>query len=260
MNECKGLPLALKVIGASLRDKDHKHWMSAKNRLLCGEPICKSHEINLLKQMKFSIAYLLEKVKGCFLDLASFLEDKKNFLDILINLWAVIHDLDEEKAFAILIELFENLLFSLVTKARTGELYSGYFEIYFTQHDDVLRDLALNLSKEGNINLRKRLLMPQREQGLPKEWKGKANQPLNTEVVLLHPSDMRKMNWFSLQIPEVKVLILNFFSKKYCLPPFINNLPKHKPLIWINHNNSHAVLHNLLVFNNMSNMEEPLVC
>ncbi|GMH16683.1 hypothetical protein Nepgr_018524 [Nepenthes gracilis] len=253
VNECKGLPLALKVIGASLRGQDQMYWMSAKNRLLRGEPICESHEIDLLERMKFSIAYLPEKVKECFLDLASFPEDKKIPLDVLINMWVEIHDLDEEEAFAILIELSEKHLLSLMKEARAGDLYSSYFEIYVTQHD-VLRDLALHLSKDGNINQRKRLLMPRREQGLLKEWERRADQPFNAQVVSLHTGEMREMDWFPMQFPEAEVLILNFCSNKYCLPPFINNMPKLKALILINHSNSHAVLHNLSVFNNMPNL------
>ena len=86
MNECKGLPLALKVIGASLRGQSEMFWASAKNRLSRGEPICESHEINLLERMAMSINSLPNKVRECFLDLGAFPEDKKIPLDVLINM------------------------------------------------------------------------------------------------------------------------------------------------------------------------------
>lgn len=118
MNECKGLPLALKVIGASLRDQSELFWASAKNRLSRGEPICESHESHLLERMEMSVKFLAEKVRQCFLDLGAFPEDKKIPLDILINMWVELHDIDEEEAFAILVELVNKNLLTLVKDAR----------------------------------------------------------------------------------------------------------------------------------------------
>lgn len=118
MNECKGLPLALKVIGASLRDQTEMFWASAKNRLSRGEPICESHENNLLERMATSVNCLPKKVRECFLDLGAFPEDKKIPLDVLINMWVEIHDIDEEEAFAILVELSNKNLVTLVKDAR----------------------------------------------------------------------------------------------------------------------------------------------
>ncbi|KAL8141145.1 hypothetical protein V2J09_007166 [Rumex salicifolius] len=124
VSECKGLPLALKVIGASLRDQPPMFWMSAKNRMARGEPICEAHQINLLERLKVSIDYLQGKVRECFVDLAAFPEDKKIPLDILINMWTEIHDIDEEEAFAILIELSDKNLLTLVKDSRCINLQS----------------------------------------------------------------------------------------------------------------------------------------
>lgn len=93
-------------------------WISAKNRLSRGEPICESHEINLLERMAISVEYLTPKVRECFLDLGSFPEDKRIPLDVLINMWVEVHDLDEEEAFAILVELSNKNLLTLVKDAR----------------------------------------------------------------------------------------------------------------------------------------------
>ncbi|MCI29532.1 disease resistance protein, partial [Trifolium medium] len=95
--------------------------------------------------MAISINYLREEIKECFLDLCSFPEDKKIPLDVLINMWVEIHDIDEKDAFAIVVELSNKNLLTLVKEARAGGMYSSCFEISVTQHD-VLRDLALNLS------------------------------------------------------------------------------------------------------------------
>lgn len=118
VRECKGLPLALKVIGASLRDQSEMFWASAKNRLSRAEPICDSHESHLLERMASSVNCLADKVKECFLDLGAFPEDKKIPLDVLINMWVEIRDIDEEEAFAILVELSNKNLVTLVNDAR----------------------------------------------------------------------------------------------------------------------------------------------
>jgi hypothetical protein len=116
--ECRGLPLALKVIGASLRGQPPKIWLSAKNRLSRGEAISDSHETKLLERMAASVECLSEKVRGCFLDMGCFPEDKKIPLDVLINIWMETHDLDEPDAVAILFELSNRNLLTLVNDAQ----------------------------------------------------------------------------------------------------------------------------------------------
>lgn len=68
---------------------------------------------------------------------------------------------------------------------RAGDVYSSYFEISASQHD-VLRDLALYMSKREGINDRRRLLMPRRETRLPKEWERNMDQPFNAQIVSIH--------------------------------------------------------------------------
>lgn len=94
------------------------YWASAKKRLSRGEPICESHRNNLLDRMAISIQFLPKKVRECFLDLGSFPEDKKIPLEVLINMWVELHYLDEEEAFAILVELSDRNLLTLVKDAR----------------------------------------------------------------------------------------------------------------------------------------------
>ncbi|XVF74154.1 hypothetical protein PTKIN_Ptkin13bG0037300 [Pterospermum kingtungense] len=253
VKECKGLPLALKVIGASLRDQPEMYWASARKRLSRGEPICESHEHKLLERMALSVEYLNKKVKECFLDLGSFPEDKKIPLDVLINMWIELHGIDEEDAFAILVELSDKNLLTLVKDARTGDAYGSYYEIHVTQHD-VLRDLALHLSNREDVNERKRLLMPKRETELPREWEKNTDQPFNAQIVSVHTGEMKEMDWFRMEFPKAEVLILNLSSDEYFLPPFIDDMPKLRALIVINHGTAEATLKNFSVFNNLANL------
>ncbi|KAE8689493.1 Zinc finger CCCH domain-containing protein 26 [Hibiscus syriacus] len=76
--------------------------------------------------------------------------DKKIPLDVLVNMWVEIHNIDEEEPFAILMELSDKNLLTLVKDTRAGDAFCSYYEICVTQHD-VLRDLAIHLSNQGSI-------------------------------------------------------------------------------------------------------------
>uniref|UniRef100_A0A2P2IMS3 Uncharacterized protein MANES_05G169600 n=2 Tax=Rhizophora mucronata TaxID=61149 RepID=A0A2P2IMS3_RHIMU len=250
--ECKGLALALKVIGSSLRDQPEIYWASAKRRLSKSEAICESHQ-DMLDRMEISIRFLPKKVRECFLDLGCFPEDKKIPLDVLVNMWVEMHDLDEEEAFAVLVELSEKNLITLVKDVRAGDLYSTYYEISVTQHD-VLRDLAIHMSNLGSINDRKRLLMPRRETEIPRDWERNADQPFNAQIVSVHTGEMKEMEWFQMEFPKAEVLILNFSADEYFLPPFIDNMPKLRALIVINSSGANASLYGFLAFSNLYNL------
>ncbi|KAI9200077.1 hypothetical protein LWI28_002374 [Acer negundo] len=225
VNECKGLPLALKVIGASLRGRPEMYWRGAQQRLARGEPICESHESNLVNRMAISINYLPKKVHECFLDMGSFPEDKKIPLEVLINIWVEVHDIDEEEAFAILIELAERNLVTLVKDPRAGDMYSSHYDV-------------------SVISTR----------CLPKDWERNADQPFNAQIVSIHIGEMLEMDWFRMEFPKAEVLILNFSSKEFFLPPFIENMPKLSALIVINYGTSNATLQNFSVCSNLTNL------
>ncbi|KAG8049109.1 hypothetical protein GUJ93_ZPchr0009g2468 [Zizania palustris] len=253
--ECRGLPLALKVIGASLRGLPPKIWLSAKNRLSRGEAISDSHEIKLLERMATSIECLSGKVRECFLDLGCFPEDKKIPLDVLINIWMEIHDIDEPEAFAILVELSNKNLLTLVNDAqnKAGDLYSSYHDFSVTQHD-VLRDLALHMSGRDALNNRRRLVMPRREESLPRDWQRNKDTPFEAQIVSIHTGEMKESDWFQMSFPKAEVLILNFASAVYCLPPFIATMHNLKALVMINYGTVSATFDNLSAFTMLNDL------
>ncbi|CAN6356766.1 unnamed protein product [Urochloa humidicola] len=253
--ECRGLPLALKVIGASLRDQPPKIWLSAKNRLSRGEAISDSHETKLLERMAASVECLSEKVRDCFLDLGCFPEDKKIPLDVLINIWMEIHDLDEPDAFAILVELSNKNLLTLINDAqnKAGDLYSSYHDYSVVQHD-VLRDLALHMSGRDPLNKRMRLVMPRREETLPRDWQRNKDTPFDAQIVSIHTGEMKESDWFQMSFPKAEVLILNFASDVYYLPPFIATMQNLKALVLINYGTTSATLDNLSAFTTLSGL------
>ncbi|XP_074576820.1 putative disease resistance protein At4g33300 [Curcuma longa] len=255
VEECKGLPLALKVIGASLRDQPPKFWLRAKNKLSRGEALCESHENKLIERMALSIESLSVKVRECFLDLGCFLEDKRIPIDVLINVWMELHDLDEEDAFAILVELSNKNLLTLLKDAqsRAGDIYSSYVELSVTQHD-LLRDLALYVNNQESLNTRRRLIMPKRENELPKEWERNKDQQFEAQIVSINTGEMKESDWFQMHFPKAEVLILSFCADVYFLPPFLSTMPKLRALILINYGTSCASLQNRAIFTSLNNL------
>lgn len=65
---------------------------------------------------------------------------------------------------------------------------------------------------------------------------------------------MGEMEWFRMEFPKAEVLILNFDSTDYFLPPFIENMPKLRAIVLINYSTKTAEIHNLSVLGNLSNL------
>ncbi|CAI0465327.1 unnamed protein product [Linum tenue] len=203
--------------------------------------------------MAIVVQFLPKKVRECFLDLGSFSEDKKIPLDVLINMWVEIHVVDEEEAFAILVELADKNLLTLVKDARVGDLYSIYHDISVIQHD-VLRDLTIHMTNHGEINERKQIIMSRREIELPREWERNAGKPFCAQIISIHTGEMKKMDWLTMDLPKAEVLIIKFFATTYFLPPFIHNMPRLRALIVINHHSQNATLRNLSIRSNNINL------
>ncbi|XP_006279735.2 putative disease resistance protein At5g47280 [Capsella rubella] len=253
VDECKGLPLSLKVIGASLKGRPEKYWQGAVNRLSRGEPADINHETIVFAQIEASLEILDKKSRECFLDLGAFPEDKKIPLGVIINMWVELHDMDEETAFSILMDLADKNLLTLVKDPRFGALYTGYHDVFVTQHD-VLRDVALLLSSFGKVNSRKRLSMPQRALTLPREWERSNDEPYNARVVSIHTGEMNEMDWFDMELPKTEVLIINFSSDNYVLPPFIAKMGRLKALLVINNGLFHVRLQDFSSFTNLAKL------
>ncbi|CAN6582725.1 unnamed protein product [Malus baccata var. baccata] len=209
VNECKRLPLALKVIGASLKDQPELCWANARSKLSKGEAFCESHENNLLKRMATSLDCLSKKVKSCFLDLGAFPEDKKIPLDVLTNMWVEIHGIDEEEAFAILVELSNKNLLTLM----------DWFQMEFPKCEV----LILNFSSDDEY------LLPPFIENMPKLRAliimnySTSNAILNGFSVFSNLSNLRSLWLEKVSVPQLSTIPLKNLRKIYIILCKISN-------------------------------------
>ncbi|XP_043720387.1 putative disease resistance protein At5g47280 [Telopea speciosissima] len=226
---CKGLPLALKVIGHSLHQQPAKVWQQ-KERMMSSCSIFKSHS-DLLSCLATSLDFLTEEVQECFMDLGSFPEDERIPASSLIDIWVELYGIDEVDAYINLLELSTLNLVSLIefTSGDAGQIDGNLNGLFVTQHD-LLRDLAIYQSQQKST----RLIMKRREESLPWRWSKEEHQFQNARLVSIQTGEMSSSNWYNMHFPEAEVLILDFSATKYTLPPFVEKMEKLKVLIIIN--------------------------
>jgi len=97
VRNCKGLPLAIKVIGRSLSHQPHELWQKMVEEWSQGHSILDSN-IELLTSLQKIIDILEDNpiIKECFMDLALFPEDQRIPLTALIDMWAELYELDDD--------------------------------------------------------------------------------------------------------------------------------------------------------------------
>ncbi|KAI4314930.1 hypothetical protein L6164_027790 [Bauhinia variegata] len=265
---CKGSPLALKVIGGSLcgEESESEAWQEMKKSL-------QSHSIldandDLLTRLQNSLDLLEHKspvessmkvpYKECFKDLGLFPEDQRIPVASLIDMWTELYNLDDDgtKAMFIVKKLANrNLANVIVTKNRdannSGE-YKYYNYHFVTQHD-LIRELAIYLSKEGTFEERKRLIIDEisrphwwiveNPQGItarilsffPKWFIGQRQQRVVARTMSISTDENFTSDWCSMQADKTEVLVLNIRSKTYAFPEFMKKMSKLRVLIVTNY-------------------------
>ena len=106
MENCKGLPLAIKVIATSLSSRSYDFWEKIAKELSQGRSILGS-STELLNRLRKVLDVLEDNAinKECFMDLALFPEDQRIPVAALIDMWAELYKLDDEEAMAIINKL-----------------------------------------------------------------------------------------------------------------------------------------------------------
>ncbi|XP_031483385.1 putative disease resistance protein At5g47280 [Nymphaea colorata] len=248
---CKGLPLALKVIGSSLRRESLRKWRKTAQMLLKGGQIFKEHKA-LLNILGTSLISLEKDLKECFMDLGSFPEDEKIPAASVVDMWIEIRGFDEDDAYVALVELSRRNLFTLIerTQDAAGHIDGSFSNLFILQHD-LLRELAI-YTNQGNDdnNAQQNVMLFLKQVDLPKMQQ----QTSLARIVSIQTGEMGPWNWFDMALPHAEVLILNFTANSYCLPPFLERMENLKVLIIANHSSNPAALSGLSTFGSLKNL------
>ncbi|PRQ55606.1 putative powdery mildew resistance protein, RPW8 [Rosa chinensis] len=286
VKHCKGHPLAIKVVGRSLRGKSFEFWLKSAEQLSQGDS-----EIEVLLVLHRSLDALDENealIKECFVDLGSFPEDQKIPVAALIDMWAELYEeLDKDfLALEILQKLATRSLADLVVSRNENAEDDGYYSEHFvTQHDllrelaiyqtkldpnrkrlddgyysehfvtqhDLLRELAIYQTKlDPN---RKRLFIGSSRDNLPKSLTEQKHRPIKPRLVSISSDGMFSTIWHNIELAEVEVLVLNFNRENYALPEFVEKMENLKVLIVRNHGSLPAELSNFHLLDSLPNLK-----
>ncbi|KAB1201826.1 hypothetical protein CJ030_MR8G004362 [Morella rubra] len=277
---CGGFPLAIKVIGRSLNARSAAVWHKTVMGLSSGHSILNSAK-DLLLRLQSSIILDDEEITNCFMDLGSFPEDQRIRVDALIDMWSESYKRKNEKAdkrrkvkaddtgfeekikkdgvyaIANLHEIAMRNLASLVVtrKDASHEVGSYCTEDFVLQHD-LLRELAIYLSSQEPIEQRKRLILDISGNNVPEWWTEQREQPINALLLSITTDEMfSSSNWCNILPNKVEVLVLNFQTKNYILPEFVEKMEKLKVLILTNYGFFPADLGNFQLLGSAPNLK-----
>ncbi|KAI3726256.1 hypothetical protein L1987_66053 [Smallanthus sonchifolius] len=258
VKSCKGFPLALTVIGASLRGQGELKWRATLKKWSEGQSIFHSNN-QLLLSLQSSVDELeyLPIARDCFLDLGSFPEDEKIAASAILDLWVELYDLDTEGMYTseYILELSSRNLLNLIVARKDASELEGYCDDHYVMQHDLLRDLAIHLSSQEPIPQRKRMLIEIHANDIPSWWIEQTQQPISARLLSVTTDETFSTDWNDLKAPKVEVLVLNTRGKNYTLPHFIRKLKKLKVLNITGYGVYPSELHQLPLISSLSNLK-----
>nr|KYP47976.1 putative disease resistance protein At5g66900 family [Cajanus cajan] len=261
VRNCKGLPLAIKVIGRSLRHQPYELWQKMVEELSQGHSLLDSNT-ELLTYLQKMLDVLEDNtvIKECFMDLGLFPEDQRIPVTALIDIWAELYGVDNDgiEAMAIINKLDSmNLVNVIIARKNTSDTDNYYYNNHFIVLHDLLRELAIHQSTQEPIEERKRLIIDTNE-NKSEWWHDEKQQGIMTRMlsIIFRYYETCNSYWSShMQPAQAKVLILNLRTNQYTFPEFIENMSKLKVLIVTNYNFHPSELTNFELLGSLSNLK-----
>ncbi|KAH7672187.1 P-loop containing nucleoside triphosphate hydrolase protein [Dioscorea alata] len=217
MNECSGLPLALKVIGKAMSNKKTlPEWKFVLRSLASSSTkVVQGMEESLFPILKFSYDNLPDNVKNCFLS-ASMLQGRPKFK--LLECWMGLGLIDD---FVYLQEAFDKVEYILKILEESCFLYFSH-DGYMCFHD-VIYEMAIWIASDCGMN---------RNKWIVKDYYGFTEIPTNdTENWrfanrVITGGDMELLPILSHQCPDLLCLmILESFLLKNIPQGFFPQMP-----------------------------------
>ncbi|KAG2724560.1 hypothetical protein I3760_01G023600 [Carya illinoinensis] len=250
---CGGFPLALEVIGSSLRGESAATWENRMQNWTSGDSILDSvPEDDLLKCLQSSLEFSDKKVKPkyevimkeCFMDIGSFPEDQRIRVASLIDMWEELYELDEVGTIANLLEISSRNLANLVVTRRDASEVGRYYAEDFVLQHDLLRELAIHQCRQEPIEKTKKLIMDISGNNLPKWWTEQKEQHISSHLLSISTDENFSSSWCKIQPPE-----------NYTLPEFVEKMEELKVLIVTNYGSFPVELGNFQLLGSAPNLK-----
>ncbi|XP_021907924.1 probable disease resistance protein At5g66900 isoform X2 [Carica papaya] len=219
---CNGFPLALKVVGGSLRGQPRAVWRSQALKLSKG----------------------------------AFPEDQRIPASALIDIWTELYELDEDgiHAMANLHRLSLQNLLNLISLGNEEIEEDGFYNEHFVTQHDLLRELIILESSLEPVAERRRLIAYINGNKFP-EWWLEQKQSTSACLMSISTDEAFSSRWHKIQLPHVEALVLNFQSKNYKLPVFIEKLDELKVLVVTNYGFFPTQICNFPLVGSLSNLK-----
>ncbi|XP_030967705.1 probable disease resistance protein At5g66910 isoform X2 [Quercus lobata] len=259
VRSCGGFPIALEVIGGLFRGRPAEFWRSTVMKWSDDHSIFDSDTEVLLACLQKSLEFSTDKViiKEYFMDLASFPEDLMIPATALIDMWTELYEPNKDDVYAIanLHELTtRNLVSRVMTRKNASEVDNYYNEDFVKQHN-LLRDLAIHMSSRDSIIERKRLIVDIGGNNLLEWWMEQKQQLINARLLSISTDELFSSSWCNILAPDVEVLVLNFQTRSYTLPDFVEKMVRIKVIIVTNYGFFHAELNNFQLLKSLPNLK-----
>ncbi|PRQ44555.1 putative powdery mildew resistance protein, RPW8 [Rosa chinensis] len=257
VERCMRFPLAITVVGRSLCGQPIEIWQKRVLEWSRGSSVLES-EHDLLDYLQSSLDALdgeKSLIRECFLDLGLFPEDQRISATVLIDMWAELYGIEDISSIVNLYELASRSLANLVDTRNDNKDGDGYYTEHFVTQLDMLRELAIQQISREPLQQRMRLKIDISGDNFPMWWKEQKYQYLITRVVSISTDEEFSSKWQNLQLPEAEVLILNFQTKYYALPEFVEKMNKLKTLALTSSGTSPAELNNFQLVDSKPNLK-----
>ncbi|TKY55747.1 disease resistance protein [Spatholobus suberectus] len=269
VRNCRGLPLAIKVIGRSLSRQPSELWVKMMEELSQGHSILDSNT-ELLTYLQKILDVLEDNSvnKECFMDLGLFPEDQRIPVTALIDMWAELYGLDDNgiEAMTIINKLDTmNLVNVLVARKNASDTDNHYYNNHFIVLHDLLRELAIYQSTQERMEQRKRLNF-EINQNKPAWWLGEKSKLLGwcveqkpqqaaAHTLSISTDESCTSYWPQMQLSQVEVLIFNLRNKQYSFPDFMEEMNKLKVLIVTSYSFYPSKMNNFELLGSLSNLK-----
>ncbi|KAG4379110.1 hypothetical protein AAZX31_17G172000 [Glycine max] len=259
---CKGLPLAIKVIGRSLSHQPSELWLRMVEELSQHSILDSNTELLTCLQKILNVLEDDPAIKECFMDLGLFPEDQRISVTTLIDMWAESCSLDDNgtEAMAIIKKLDSmNLANVLVARKNASDTDNYYYSNHFIILHDLLRELAIYQSTQEPAEERKRLII-EINQNKPHWWLGEKSkllkpQQATAQTLSISTDENCCSDWPQIQLAQVEVLIFNLRTKQYSFPDFMEEMNKLKVLIVTNYSFYPSEINNFELLGSLSNLK-----